>query len=523
MEGVSMDLMELGKKPIPGAAPAGQDVRSDPDFEILSAEIEKLSSPSLSGAIDWKKIADGAKRILEEKSKDLLVMTYLCVGLQKSEGLAGLAAGIHVLREGVETFWEDMFPVKKRMRGRKNAIEWLTDRLRDDLPSMPQEEWDPADRDCFLDDLNALDRFLAENMEEAPILIPLVNEISGRIVSKERIAPSPETAQPPPPASPGSADASFPRQAPPARQALIQEFDPTGTDAEKMLNQALDALGHAATLLGNLDPPDPLAFRLNRISAWTQVIELPPVTGSKTLIPGPDSQVVGSLQNLYQSHSWKELAEAAESMVPQFLFWFDLSRYVAESLEQLGCREGADMVGAETLFYIKRLPGVERLSFEDGKPFADETTRSWLKSLQEKQGGTGAGLPGTGSAEETVEKALEEARSLVRENKTTDALRRFNDNLGRASSIKERFLWQHGLCRLFFEIEQPRLAMPQMQDMLAAIDTHRIEQWEPTLAIEAFTIVLTGLRLQPEKDQDQLEPVLSRLAKLDPVRALDFI
>jgi type VI secretion system protein VasJ len=511
-KGFFMDFTELGRKPIPGAVPAGQDVRNDPDFEILTAEIEKLSSPTFSGSIDWKKIIVVAGRILEEKSKDLLVMAYLCAALQKSEGLRGLAKGIHILREAVETFWEDMFPIKKRMRGRKNAIEWLTDRLRDDL--------------------NAFDRFLTENMEDAPILISIINEISTRVSVEKKIAASKGTPcgkvspikQPPPPEAAqvsSSVTAALSTQPP----AVIPEFDLTNTDAEKMLNQALDVLGRAATLLGSQDPPNPLAFRMNRIAAWTSITELPPTTGGKTYLPGPDSQVVSALQDLYQSHNWKDLVQAAEARVRQFLFWLDLSRYVAESLEQLGYPEGADMVATETLLYIKRLPGIEKLSFEDGTAFANEITRSWLKSLQDKQVGTAAGnvLPGTESIQQAVEGALAAARKLIRDNRITEALRQFNDGTNRSSSMKERFLWQHGLCRLLFEIQQPRLALPQIQDMLAAIDTYRIEQWEPNLATEALTIILTGLRLQPEKDQEQLGPVFNRLAKLDPVKAMDFI
>jgi len=520
-----MDFTKLGKKPIPGAVKAGQDVRNDPDFEILTAEIEKLSSPTFSGSIDWNKIVVVAGRILEEKSKDLLVMAYLCAALQKSEGLRGLAKGVHIIREAVETFWEEMFPVKKRMRGRKNAIEWLTDRLRDNFPNLPPEQWNIADRDIFLDDLNALDRFLRENMEDAPMLLPIINEISNRVVEEKKIAASPEITQPPPP---GSVQVSSPvieslSTQPPAS---VPELELRDGDPEKMLNQALDVLGRVATILGSLDPPNPLAFRMNRIAAWTSVTELPPTTGSKTYLQGPDSQVVSAMQNLYQSHNWKVLVQSAESRVRQFLFWFDLSRYVAESLEQLGCPEGADMVATETLLYIKRLPGIEKLSFEDGTAFANDITRSWLKSLQDKQaGGTEAGnvLPETESIRQAVEGALAGARKLIRDNRITEALCQFNDGMNRSSSMKERFLWQHGLCRLLFEIQQPRLALPQIQDMLAAIDTYRIEQWEPNLAMEAFTIILTGLRLQPEKDQEQLGPVLNRLARLDPVKAMDFI
>ncbi len=506
-----MDYTELGKKPIPGLSPAGQDARNDPAFEIVTAEIEKLSSATLTGGIDWKKAAAAAATILDEKSKDLLVMAYLCIALEKCEGLGGLAKGIHILREGVETFWEDMFPAKKRMRGRKNAVEWLTDRIRDDLPSLQAEQWSAADRERFLEDFDALDRFLSENMEDAPILIPLVNEVSAKVAAEEKSAPTPETP-PPAPSAPVSGRPSVP------------EFGPADMDAEKALDQTFDVLGRVSVLLGTLDPPHPLAFRLNRIAAWMQINELPPATGSKTLIPGPESQIVVALQTLYQSRYWKDLLQTAESHVRQFLFWLDLSRYVAESLQGLGHQEGADVVCDETLLYVKRISGIEQLSFEDGTPFADETTKNWLNSLQEKQGdnGAGNGLPGARDIRSAVEEALTQARRLIGDHKTTEALRLVNEGLCRPSSVKEKFLWQQGLCRLFFELQQPRLAVPQMQDMLAVIDAHGIERWEPDLATEALAVIATGLRMQPEIDQDQVGRVLDRLARLDPVRALDF-
>jgi type VI secretion system protein VasJ len=513
-----MDFMELGKKPIPGEAPAGMDVRTDPDFEALASEIDKLSSPTISGGVDWNRAVTLAGGILDAKSKDLLVMTYLCIALEKMEGLKGLAKGIHVLREAMEAFWEDMFPVKKRMRGRKNAVEWLIDILRGDLPSMAQEQWPKNDRDRFLDDLNAIDAFLAENMEDAPMMIPLIHELASHVV-EEAETTSPERPASPPSPSPVAASSG------PVQTPSVSLPDLSAMDGEKLIDQGLEVLGRIAMLLSAQDPLNPLAFRLNRIAAWTSVSVIPPATGSKTLIPGPDSQIVGVLQNLHASRSWQDLIQAAESRIRQFLFWFDLNFYAAVSLEQLGRQGAADAVALETLQYINRLPGVERLAFEDGMPFANDQTRSWLKTLSEKQASpaAGTGVGGKEGSREAVEGAMAAARALLREGKGGDALRQFRDDLGRAPSMKERFLWRQGLCRLLVEMRQPRLALPHLHDLLTDIDLYRLEQWEPALAAEAFAVILTGLRQQAEKDEIRTNLVLNRLAALDPIQAMDFL
>jgi type VI secretion system protein VasJ len=66
-----MEIDSLGKDPIQPDQPAGSDVRYEPEYEQLQAEIDKLSSPSASGGIDWKKVNDLAVSILDKKCKDL--------------------------------------------------------------------------------------------------------------------------------------------------------------------------------------------------------------------------------------------------------------------------------------------------------------------------------------------------------------------------------------------------------------------------------------------------------------------
>ncbi len=191
----------------------------------------------------------------------------------------------------------------------------------------------------------------------------------------------------------------------------------------------------------------------------------------------------------------------------------------------MGRQDAGDVIAAETLQYIKRLPGIEKLAFEDGTPFANDETRAWLKTLADKQAApaAGMGVAGTERIWQAIDEALAQARKLLRESKVGEALHQLHEGLGRAPSIKERFLWRQGLCRLLLEMKQPRLALPHMQDLLADIDTYKIEQWEPAVAAEAFAVALAGLRQQTEKDEAKLDAVLSRLAMLDPIKSMDFL
>ena len=113
-----MTLADLGKTPVSKEKPTGSDVRYDPLFEELQAEVDKLSSPTATGTLDWGKVAKASAAILSGKSKDLLVAGYLAVSLIHTRKDEGLAVGLRLFRDLLENFWEDLFPPKARMRGR---------------------------------------------------------------------------------------------------------------------------------------------------------------------------------------------------------------------------------------------------------------------------------------------------------------------------------------------------------------------------------------------------------------------
>ncbi len=516
-----MERRDLGKTPITAGTPAGQDVREDGLFESLSREIEKMSSATLSGTVDWQRVLQLSEEILANKSKDILIIAYFSVAMLKTGGMRGFADSVHVLREALETYWEDMFPAKKRMRGRKNALEWWEEKVSFYLSDTSPEKWSPADREAFLTDLNAVNDFLGENLEDAPLLYALISSASARVETEATAAAPPQPA-----GNAGSAVKPAVTQAGPAPPAAIAAVDPKETDADKLISRGLEALGQAATVISKGDPFNVLSFRLNRIAAWAAVINPPPAVAGKTLLPPPDEQIVTVLENLYQSRNWRDLLEAAESRIRQFLFWIDLSRYVAEALEQLGHGENGRIVAEETYRYVQRLSGVERLTFENGMPFANEDTRNWLHLLEKKLSAQkNDKSPGAeGDIRQAVEKQIDAAYAANRENRLPEALAAFTLKLTHASSARERFIWQLGLCRLLLQIKQPRLAAPHLKDMLQIVDTYRLEAWEPDLAVEALATIISGLRAQAGPGDEALqEAVLNRITTLDPVKAMEFI
>lgn len=195
-----------------GDAPAwGSKATYDDDFQAIKTRIDSLGT--LSGSIDQEKalsdedggsifedddtsgdftfIVETGIRILAEKSKDLRIACYVALGLYRTDRLSGLAAGLDVLHTLVDTYWENLYPAKRRMRARGAAIGFLMQRLSDAFETDPP---DPTvdDRDALEHSLERLSELQSFFMEEMGEHAPITSKLKRLVEETLRKAPEPE-------------------------------------------------------------------------------------------------------------------------------------------------------------------------------------------------------------------------------------------------------------------------------------------------------------------------------------------
>ncbi|HEU18327.1 MAG TPA: type VI secretion system protein TssA [Deltaproteobacteria bacterium] len=521
-----MELLELGRNPINGESPVGADARYEPEYEALQNEIDKLTSPTSQGGINWDTVVQLGTTILAEKSKDLLAASYLGIGLIQTQGAEGLEAGLVIYRDLLENFWDTMFPVKKRMRGRLNALEWWKESITSALKSLSTGRGViTADRILRISEtVAAIDNFLAEHVDDAPSLRQLQESIANlqaEGVAEEGALEEPAVAD----QEERRADTVKPVETETVRRG--QSAAVTDADPDKILNNGLDALRHAASLYMMNDPSSPVGYRLIRFAAWFPVKVLPPAQDGKTRIPGPMAEIRNALNNLHQQNEFKSLLESAESRVGQFLFWLDLSRYVAQALEHLNYSDAHQAVVEETAMYVHRLSGIEDLAFSDGLPFADDDTKEWLKEISMKSAGeaeSGFTISPSSSDESDEAKIADvaaTAQTLIKEKKVAEGVALIQENLTRGLSHKARFLWRIALIRLLVSAKKSRVALPHIWEVLQDIEKHELDTWDPDLVLKALGEVYATLKVQTDKDiQDRAAEALDHIARLNPVAAL---
>jgi type VI secretion system ImpA/VasJ family protein len=204
----AMARVEGWLQPVPGGPPAGADARYDPLHEQIRAEAAKLDSPA-GGPPDWVKVVRQAEQLTTQKSKDLLIESYAAYALYQVEGLQGLAAGLFLVAESMDRFWDGMQPPAARIRARVNAVQWLTDKLDLTLPAAVVGPGDHGAVQALDAGAKRLRSVIADKFtDSAPAIRPLLDTVERLKMSLPEAPEEASDTEPPPAPVGGAADAA---------------------------------------------------------------------------------------------------------------------------------------------------------------------------------------------------------------------------------------------------------------------------------------------------------------------------
>jgi type VI secretion system protein VasJ len=391
---------------------------------------------------------------------------------------------------------------------------------------------------------------LGEYLPEPPLLRPI-----QRFVEKVPALTEKEKASGPVNAGvhasqPAGTTAPTPEPAPKATSVPLKEAQPKTefsepspetaetheteiqADTQKVVNASFQKLLKVAAFLLKEEPMNPMTYRCRRIALWSKISSLPSATNGQTLIPPPAPQVVKPLLELRDNANWSALLASAEQKLSQFIFWFDLNRFSAESLASLGpsYQQAHQAVCQETSFLRHRFPGLEEFAFSDGTPFADPDTKRWLNSIEPGSGKATARSvtmtePEGGNGEKgKMAKAIQSAQTLAKQNRLVEAVKSLQTELQSSFSRKEALLWRLALCQILIGSKRTDMALPHLELILKDIDAFQLATWDPALALKGLKVVWTGFSHHTNKEyKHNAETVLNRISELDPVAALNLV
>lgn len=526
----------LGSCPVPGATPAGDDARYEPEYAAVLEEIDKLSFSGQAEPVSWSAVEKNAVLILAEKAKDLQMAAYLGVALWQNRGLAGLVDGIHVLAGFLENFWETGWPAVKRMRGRVNAIDWWHERTygflqdtADRIPPLSAEQ-----QKELLDQITRLDELVSSLIPDASPMrdlmaaakrLPVVQEEQKEVEIQESeartlpqdspLSPSPLSSPSTPSSSPSPSPPPTPSSSPPqppdqARSApsLPESEDPA------VLRRHFAAAGLAYIALARRTrPADAALWQLSRLIVWGGIFAAPASEDGQTLLPAPDKGVLAQGQQKLQAGDALGAAVIAEELFLTAPFCLDAQKTVYEALSCLGGQfsDAADRVAEESARFFTRLPGLDKLSFIDGTPFAAPETITWLQATV--SGGTKETAP-PATGDDPFASVFASARELAARRKLGEALGLLD--AARTDSPSANLRLRTCQLRLLREGGKKEAAQALAEALLLEVSERDLDNWDPPLALEALTAIHNALSLEGSSNEQQLRDVCRRIARLSP-------
>ncbi|HEX6930344.1 MAG TPA: type VI secretion system protein TssA [Gammaproteobacteria bacterium] len=530
------ELLEaLGREPVSADAPGGTPARYEPEFAALEEELAKQESLTAQ-SVDWAKVIELATHILKSQSKDLLVAAYLTRGLQERQGMAGLAAGLGIMRDISANFWEDLFPPAKRLRARGTAVQWMAEKCGARLAEKPPGPGDDEAVKAAAAAAIELDGLLVEKMpDDTPSLRELVKPLKEFRQAAE--ARGQKAAAPAAPAAtPASAAAAAPAESTPrpvaaAAPATTSAIAPVGdvgsdNDARKALRNIQDTARKVADFWLSQRATDPRAFRLTRMATWLLIDQAPPAENNRTQLNPPAAERLKAFQIQFEQGQFDKLVPELELSVARTPFWLDGQHLSFRALGMLGpaAAEAAAAVQAETLHFVERLPVMLELAFSDGTPFANDATRLWLEEARGAGGSSGGGAKAEAAP---WSDAFKDARSQAAKGELPKAVAAMQAGLAKAGTALERFHWRLALAELLAGAGQNMIAAALLEALGDEIEHRRLDEWQPALAARVFVQLAacyrkeaSGKKPHPEAAA-RLEKAHARLSRLDPAAALN--
>jgi len=375
--------------------------------------------------------------------------------------------------------------------------------------------------------------------DEGPAFGPLQKALEAErhlihgLLQKKR-EKEPDPVEPVPAAAaegaPGAEGADAAAGAGPVRTGVLISLEGSSEAPERL--GAVKKVAEAASYLRRIEPHNPASYLMLRGLRWGELraaIDL----ADPTKLEAPPSDLRRHLKRLLLSKKYEELLEAAESVMalPCSRAWLDLQRFVVEALDGLGSgyETIAKAIRSELKSLVTDIPQLLDATLMDETPAANAETRAWLVSLSQAapeatlaaeadkaaaSNGLGTRWPGQPTD------AYESAKQALRDGQERKAFEILQQDLARKRSGRERFRRRMQLVEICASTNKANVAQPILDDLAAAIETHKLDEWEDPGMVASALSTLMKMSTKVQADKAQQQKLFERICRLDPAQAL---
>jgi len=440
--------------------------------------------------------------------------------------------------------YEDQAKTKEQKADREKALKEgklapeMWDRSFGETPKVFYAEGEKT-LDICLETLKALGELCDEKFgDQTPSFHQLktalddVRHVVHACLQKKReFEPDPVEEAPPAPAEAAEAAASG-EAAPGTAVATVPYLDFTGV---KMAAEppdrsaAIGSVAAAAQFLRKREPFSPAPYLMLRGLRWGELR----ASSDPTVLEAPPTEIRRQIKLLALNNRWTELLEVAENLMalPCGRAWLDLQRFVVEACAALGSDYNAIAVAirSELRTLLRDLPELLTAILTDETPAANPETQTWLRELTAEPADAaprpnGPSLPVIdGFQAPGWQKKFIDAHALateaMRKGQPQKAFEILYRDIERQRSGRGRFQRKLQLAQLCIGAGKDAIAQPLLDDIQAAVENHKLEEWEDREMVAAVLAFLLQASKKIQGDAKAKQAMFERICRLDPVQA----
>jgi type VI secretion system protein ImpA len=302
------------------------------------------------------------------------------------------------------------------------------------------------------------------------------------------------------------------------------------------LNDAVARIAAVARYLRQQDPANLAAYLMLRALRWGELRSGGGAVDPRTLAP-PSPAVRAQLRGLLLDGRWRELLELCENIMarPEGRGWLDLQRYAVTACANLGGEfegVGRAIRGALEIL-LKEVPSLPEMVLMDDMPTANAETKQWLATehlIAEATDGDGAAPLEAAAPERPVPRetrglgdlAYQRAKSAIQNGQPKAAIEILMAEVARERSSRARFLRRTQIASIMVDAGLEPLAKQILEELLSQVESHSLEDWEAGDVIAQPLALMYKVLAKMEADSDRRGEIYLRIAKLDPVQAINL-
>jgi type VI secretion system protein ImpA len=305
--------------------------------------------------------------------------------------------------------------------------------------------------------------------------------------------------------------------------------------------ELIATVAKAAALLRTQQPHSPAPYLMMRGLRWGELRSGAQLSDAN-LLEAPPTELRQHVKRLALNKKWAELLETAENAMslPCSRAWLDLQRLVVGACAALGDEYEPISVAirSELKTLLTDLPQLLDATLLDDTPAANSETRAWLMELMtpveksspvpaETESAAPSSVPPPSNGHHATPAWLAKsadpyawAQEALKAGQAEKAFAVMRKEIARQQSGRGRFERKLQLVELCVVAGKDSIAQPLLDDLMEAIETHKLDDWEDKEMVAAAlaTVMKTSAKIQG--DESEKRRLFERICRLDPVRAL---